>query len=347
VTPSPEPIPQDRASAIIQSYLGLGGAASTPGPLPHQALCAEVLRAILWSHWSVDGQPAYVTRLLGGAARALLPWQGTLDDEAVRSTLDELEAIGDFAAVPGGRWAPAPLRLVEMPVISRWLMLGGVPASQLPPQLQSTIERSGVARLIPARARADWSNIDTVPEREWLRPPPGDLRAWAQDVVAGAQLDPAGSLTAEIYAPAYALPAVDQFHRWRQSAERLPDGRFLARTRLRRGGASYYIAQVTRGVIAAAGRPHLGDGDIRRLMYGLDALASRPVRVRVERRRTDWRFRFGSELPRAEHRLLLALGREEPREDGRYYPRWWTVRSGHEQAVIIALGTLGVEVKVL
>jgi hypothetical protein len=321
------PISDECARSLVRKALGVP-ASDTFDSRIGPALCAEVLRATLWSLWSVERRPVYVTRLLGSAARLLLPWpQDKMESrpaiaEQLRATLQELEIVGDLVALPGGRWAPAPLRSVHLPAINRHIILGGVPTRLLPAQLRATIERAGTVRLAPVPASD--LKIDTIPEHEWLRMPSGDLAAWTRTVLDTTGLAPAGDLAVEIYAPAAASAGADQYHRWQQRADRLPDGLYLARNRTRRGSIAHYIGRIVAGRIDGAGTPALGDGDVRR--------------------RGMWRVELRSELPQAEQRLFLAVGREDVRPDGRYYPRWWEISLQYMPTARNALIALGVQI---
>mgnify|MGYP005842156131 CR=1 FL=1 len=336
------------ARALVRKALGVPASDNFDrdiGP----ALCAEVLRAALWSLWSVEQRPVYVTRLLGSAARLLLPWPQDETEgrpaiaEQLRATLQELEIVGDLAALPRGGWVPAPLRSVHLPAIHRHIILGGVPTRLLPARLQATIERTGTVRLVPVPASD--LKIDAIPEHEWLRRPSGDLAAWTRTVLDTTELGSAGDLAVEIYAPTAASAGADQYHRWQQRADRLPDGLYLARKRIRRGSiVHYYIVRIVAGRIDGAGTPALGDGDARRLMYGLDLLAKKPVRVLAQQRRGLWRVTLRSELPQAEQRLFLAIGREDVRPDGRYYPRCWELSLQYMPTARSALIALGVQI---
>ncbi len=343
-----QPASGEEARGAVLRALGLSHQAYTDvlGP----SLCAEALRAALWAEWSAASQPVYVTRLINAAARMLLPWRecaedgAPADDEQLRTALQELEVIGDLAGLPGGRWAPAPLRLVPLPAIGRHLLLGGTPTKMLSPSLQAVIERAGVARLVRADPKSLGLKLDTLPAQEWLRTPSADLRTWTCSVLDTPCDEEAGDLAVDVYAPAACVRGADQFHRWTQRVDRLPDGKYLARSHTRRGSTAYYIVQIARGRVETAAQPRLGDGDVRRLMYGLDMLAGNPVRVLAERRRDQWSFELRSELPRAEHRLFLTIGRERARTDGRYYPRWWDVPTPYVGAACDALRDLGVRI---
>lgn len=335
--------------ALLQA-LGLTSLSTSAPPGP--ALCAETLRTALWADWGATAQPVYITRLINAAARTLLPWQETLSEdgeglsEQLRNALQEMELIGDVAALPGGRWSPTPPRIVHVSAISRWLLLGGPPSRDLPRQAGAAVERAGIARLLRLPPGELDLATDEVPEREWLRAPAESLDAWGSAVLERSTLTPAGELDIEVYAPAAAYPAATQFDRWKLPTAKLADGRYLARMRTRRGAKAHYIVQQTGGRAIAAGPPLLGDGDVRRLQYALDLLAHNPVRVIGTRQRDRWTFKLQSALPRAEHRLLLALGREQTRSDGKYYPRWWDIPSSYVPRAEKALRDLGISVEV-
>lgn len=346
---APQSVTGEFAKASVLEALGMKSqeATNTIGP----ALYAEVIRAALWAEWSSTGRPVYSTRLLNGAARTLLPWQEAQNAEygslleQLRNTLQEMEIIGDLTEVPGGRWAPTPPRVVQFPVLGRWLLLGGQPARHLPKQALETIERTGVARLLPCDPSSVGLKVDSVAEHEWLRTPAENLEVWARAVLEASSLGEVGEIDVELYAPAaVGLRETNQFSRWTGRKDRIPDGRYLARTNTRRGSRIWYIVQLTKGSVTLAGPPSLGDGDVRRLQYGIDKMVGNPVRVSAVYHHDELQLKLGSELPRAEHCLLLAIGRLHTPPDGKYYPRWWHIPIRYATKAQEALGALGIKV---
>jgi len=344
----PSSITARQARIAILQTLGIGDI-SDQGIVIE--LCAEALRTALWSVWSATQKPVYTTRLLNIAERILAPWM--VSDDApesgeLRNTLDELlqemELIGDIAALPGGYWTPAPLRVVRFIHIHRWLLLGGYPSRLLSQEANAAIEHTGVARLLKCAPMMVGLEGDELPELEWRSVPEGDLVEWSKTVLEQSPLAPVGELQAEIYAPALAERGAFQYHRWRPLPQGLPNGRYLARTALRYGALTCFIVEIQHGRIVAAGPPRLGDGDVRRLQYGLDLLAGNPVQVIVTKSHNDWHFKVHSALPRAEHRLLLAIGRDISNSE-RYYPRWWKVPAQYAAQVQQALQGLGILLK--
>ena len=342
-------ISQAQAQELVLKSFGFISAKAPDWP----SIYAEALRLALWSNWQQSEQPVYVTRLLNAAERLLVPWQSqnSQEDTELRETLrlvlEELELVGDVASLPGGHWVPAPLRLVEMADVERTLILGGLPTRYMPGKLRLALSRTGISRLASCemiRGTPELAHIGMVAEREWLRMPEDDLSPWAQQLLAAAVLEPAGNLIVEVYAPAHTSKRSSQYFRWIQPSRAMQDGRYLARSRMRRGSLTHYIILLERGsVVAAANLPSDG-GAIRRLMYGLDLLAANPVQVKVQGSEVQSCIVIESDLPLAEQRLLLAFGREEVRQDGKYYPRRWTVPPQYMPRVEKALRDLGIRI---
>ncbi len=323
------------------------------GSLTPLSVRGEALRAALWALSAEASEPVYVTRLLH-AARPLagaMPFE-TVEDErdgdpALRllgGALAELHAIGDVASLPRGRWLPAPLRCVPLVAVRRWLLLGGWPTSRLPTALRQSMEHNGVARLLVEAPAELGFPLPVQDQDDWARAPRESLADWTRGVIQGATLrhfdDP--QVTFDCYAPSVALNSL-QYYRWVTDSKTLPDGRYLARQRAKRGPTSYSLVEVRSGKVVATGSLDLREGDVRRLIYGLDFLAGHPVRVRVTRTRTAWIFELRNELPSAEHRLFTALGRLHLSPDGSYYPRRWEVAARY--AVQAARALLRLEVR--
>lgn len=350
MTDGMQPISAEQAIEMIRQGLSIAAPSELSDSVAPPELCAELLRVSLWSSWESERRPIYVTRLLNAAARALLPAAALREEgntpiqDLLRNTLEALEVIGDFVELPGGRWAPAPLRRVPIQATDRSLLLGGPPTSQFSLPMRALVERAGVARFLPTKALPTLTSIDMLPEEEWLRLPDDDLRTWAQHVLIAANLEPAGDLEVEVYAPGTATPGSDQFFRWLRGDSRMRDGRYLVRHRMRRGSNSHLVAELVRGRPQAAGPLSLGDGDLRRLMYGLDLIAGNPVRVLARRQQKQWNLILRSALPQAEQRLLLALGQELPRIYDKYYPQQWNIPIQYAQRMIDALSVLGIQV---
>lgn len=276
--------------------------------------------------------------------------QPGLDQDPLRAVVEELEELGDIAALPHGRWVPAPLRAVPLSATNRWLLVGGCPTHALPAALQEALEYTGPARMLRDDPAALGAALPVQPEADWCRLPGEDLAGWTRHVMASVQIRPAedAERLLECYAPGVpGLPgfwSTVQLRRWTLRVDRLPHGRYLVRQR-RPFGYSYAIAQVVGGTVVGLGELPPGERDVRRLQYGCDLLAGKPVRARVHQHADGtYEVRLGNELPGAERRLFTALGRLLPNENGKYYPRRWKIDATCAQQAVRVLRRLGIQV---
>ncbi len=340
--------PVDLAT-VIRRHLGLP-AAGAPDPL---ALLAAALRAALWGI-SGGKKPAYVTRVLSAAARQLPPpllSSISIDTgeraatEVLRTAFDELAALGDVSELPQGYWLPAPLRVVPLTEARRWLLVGGVPTSILPEPLRRALHHAGGGRLLDAALHDMGIALPEQRLDDWIGRPSQPLQSWAAEALAQAPLLSVGEVADgwEVYHPESASRL--QYYRWRPVTGPLPDGRYLARSPLGWGPSRYRVVGLRGGRIVDSGALALGRGDLRRLLYGLDALARRPTQVTLRQDRHAAVLEIRNALPAPESRLLQALGRVELPDDGKFYPQLWHLPAAHIAEVARALAELGVEVR--
>jgi hypothetical protein len=116
-------------------------------------------------------------------------------------------------------------------------------------------------------------------------------------------------------------------------------GTYLSREELPFGGKRYLAMEIAKGQINGIRTMPLTD--FRRLMYGLDLLAAKPVSVEEIPGPVETTFVLRSELPQAEQRLLAALGRLKMSED-KYYPRNWMFHQYHAAEIKKRLAKLGI-----
>jgi hypothetical protein len=251
------------------------------------------------------------------------------DDSDIRSrlrnTLNELDGAGDVVSLANGRWLPAPTREVRLgtPDDTR-LLVGGMPTSLLPAELSSRVRHHGAFRRTTGGTVATELALPMESRDSWVGVGPADLKTWTQSVFEGdyeAFTEGNDSGRFSIYAPQSARPGTPQLRRWVDRPEKL-SGRFLGRRELPFGMRQYRAVEVVQGRIARLMRLRLGAGDLRRLMYGLDALAKNAVAVEYEISGDEISVILRSEIPRPEQRLFAALGQLSfPPE--KYYPRTW------------------------
>lgn len=335
-----------------------------------QTICAEALRAGLWSLSNEGTNPVYISRLLSIVHRLVEPIltsntpladehlkyfassnsttnplfqkQNTIS-KLLRSTLDELELLGDTVSLPHGYWLPAPLHFVTLPAIRRWILVGGPPSMCFPNPLHLAVEYSGPTRFL-IHDPVEFGFRDVVQsEEEWYHLPQGSIDVWARHILLNAKLQSIEALgtSCEFYAP-NARGASDnlQYFRWIDDARSLVDGRYLIRFKLKGFTSHYAIAEIQQSKITATGSIELGEGDIRRLLYGIDAFVGHPVKVQITKKGDSWLFPLNSELPKAEHRLFTALGYLHLPSDGRYYPRTWEIPAEYAIQAVQALQRL-------
>lgn len=307
----------------------------------------ELLRSVTWA-FSAKAKQVHISRILNAAIPCwrLLSELQTESDETLRHRLREaLEALrdaGDLVEAASGRWSPSATRLVSLAEGGDQLLVGGAPISILP-LVADDVEHHGPFRIVKHSGRLG----DILPRETleaWTRLPPVDvtLTKWSIDLLDAIErvpYTPNSTESFEYYMPAMARRSASQFNRWRDDC-----GKFSGTALVRR--ARIYGAREFRVVDLVEGRPvRIGEipfGEVRRLMYALDAVAGNPVTVKRKRVRDGVLWIFTSELPRPEQRLLAALGTlEVPVE--RVYERRWTIRRGEEVA-LKRLQRLGIEV---
>jgi hypothetical protein len=177
----------------------------------------------------------------------------------------------------------------------------------------------------------------------WVGPFPGDLKAWTQSVFEGDYevfTEANDGRQFSLYAPQTARPGALQAKRWVDRPDKL-SGRFLGRRDLPFGIRQYRAVEVVNGIIARVMIPRLGTGDLRRMMYGLDALAGNPVVVEHDTRGDEFDIVLGSEVPRPERRFFAALGTLSVPPD-KYYPRTWRFPRKYAGEIRNRLSALGV-----
>jgi hypothetical protein len=335
--------------------------------LSSQTFFAEVLRVVLWALSHEGMNPVYTTRLLHRAYHMIaldprliesasafgestspldgVTWEDGLPQK-LRHTLDELELLGDVASLAHGYWLPTPLHFVPLPAIRRWILVGGSPLYRFPQPIKNVVAYSGTARFL-LNDPADFGLQSALcTEREWCRMPHEEVDTWAYRTLFTPALQPVEDLapSVEFYSPqTHATHA--QYFRWVNDRSVLKDDRYLIRSRSKAQILHYVVAEVIRGKIVASSPVSLGEGDIRRLLYGIDALVGCPTQVRVTHTGDSWFFSLRSELPRAEYRLFTALGRLHVSPDGQYYPRLWEISSAHVTQAIKALTRLAIRLE--
>lgn len=292
--------------------------------------CA-LLRSCVWALTGGE-RPVHVLKLLNLAVDAS-PDSVLAGDEMgsteirsrLRTSLDELAEAGDLVSLANGRWLPAPTREVRLgSADDARLLVGGFPTSLLPSELSAEVHHNGAFRRMTGERLARELALPFEPYDSWVGPFPADLKTWTQSVFEGnyeAFTEAKDGRQFSLYAPQSARPGALQAKRWVDRPEKL-SGRFLGRRDLPFGIRQYRAVEVVNGVVSRVMILRLGTGDLRRVMYGLDAVAGNPVVVENDTRGHEYVIVLGSEVPRPERRFFAALGMLSVPPD-KYYPRTW------------------------
>jgi hypothetical protein len=314
------------------------------------AIDCALLRSCVWALTGGE-RPVHVLKLLNLAVD-ISPDSILADDEMrsadtrsrLRTCLDELTEAGDLVSLANGRWLPAPMREVRLgSADDARLLVGGFPTSLLPSELSVEVHHNGAFRRTMGERLARELALPLESYDSWVGPFPGDLKAWTQSVFKGdyeAFTEVNDGRQFSLYAPPNARQGALQAKRWVDRPEKLA-GRFLGRRDLPFGIRQYRAVEVVSGVIVRVMIPQLGTGDLRRLMYGLDALAGNPVLVENDTRGDEFVIVLGSEVPRPERRLFAALGTLTVPVD-KYYPRTWRFPRKYTGEISSRLSALGV-----
>ncbi len=298
--------------------------------------CA-LLRSCAWA--LTDGvRPVHVLRLLNLAST--LHFSGDVSRARLKEALGELSDCGDLAELSGGQWVPAPTREVLLGTADDMrLLVGGFPTSLLSVEQASQIEHTGPYRKLKGDTLS--RELDLAPQSldAWTGHVPEDLREWTQSALQGnyERHRPTGR-SIDVYAPELSPCSTPQAFRWVERTDKL-EGAYLSREELPFGGRRYLAVQIAKGQIR--GIRTMPATDFRRLMYGLDLLAAKPVAVEEIPGSLETSFILKSELPQPEQRLFGALGRLVV-SDGKYYPRTWMFHHDHAVEIKKRLAQLGV-----
>ncbi len=316
-------------------------------------------------------EPVYVTRLINLVRSQLRPlWpdlhaasmaptpsgEDTIQPDPVLHVLEMLHRVRDVANLGHGYWLPSPTRFVLLPS-GPVLVVGGSGTEQLRARFDIHPRVSGISRVVqreklPQATRRDptlWQSWESWLGR-WMG---GALRDWTRGILEQARRTLAESGTkladVDVYVPQQ-RPRDLQYFRWisiHDLAEPPPD-LVLCRSRWQALGPRVYWF----GTIKMVGdTPYLIEESamersmVPRLLYGLDLLAGAPTTATIATEGNDHILTLRNWLPPEEHRLLLALGRDESQRPGRL-PMTFRVDADDSETVLEALADLGIRVTV-
>lgn len=256
------------------------------------------------------------------------------DKDAVRKVLDELERAGDVFSAPGGKVAPAPLRLVELSE-KQYTVFGGIPGSRIRSELSDVeLTGEGIQRwlslgdsereefegaviamggllLSPER----WAGLDRILAcgEEWLEEISG--RFEFEKTGPGSH----GDLPLEqwsVYCPDPSVP--QQQRRWVRGGREGATGNLW---RNRHAGGWWIYAWCEENSPAESDSLALRQDDALRTAYSLDAGKEATLGF-LWRDGEEVELEVDAFLPLAEYRFLNLAGRQERREEGGYRYRF-------------------------
>lgn len=339
--------------------------------IPIHTIQTEALRVALWMHSAQGTQSVHINRILRAAQRLLRPiWvqrgktdevysladgnddidfladvreDAGLDDRLYvlhRDALNELDAIGDIVELPYGYWMPAPLRVVALPKSGSWLLVGGIPTNCLPASVRAYLKHSNFARLLSRAPDALDFRCAQQSFTTWSDQPADKLLVWTERILHETILESFSSMEGcYLYVPS---PGQTQEARWKKEYQHIKDGRYLAR--IRRGAQTHYrVVLLKQHDIMLWGEIVWGIRDPQRLCYDLDALSGCPVSIHEKRVSNGYILTINNALPKAEQRLLIALGRVNTQKSTHYHSNW-TISTEHIMDVREALQQIGVKI---
>lgn len=364
-------------AALLEPYgsSSIGGAEDTP-PDP---VIADQLRGALtdeaYRGVELAARAVYVRRLTNRVRNQLSPaWpelerqrhsrpsqqdqrrEGDSQPDSIRRVLEALWELREVDNLGDGYWLPVPTRCVEFGGSSEdVLVIGCEPLVALRRRLHVTVRQNWIARTVKLsslpphirNAAQYWQTLDA-----WLGSPPSDLVSWTHVQLAQARrrltIAPAGVTEFEVYAPTEARTQY-QVHRWLEAKRlrRVPkdivlcranEGRFVGRRRYWLGTMIEY-----KGTRMPESEVPVPFSDLRRLMYGLDAIAGTPTSARWKTKSTGITLKIGSPLPPEERRLLFALGRDRSERAG-WLPLVLEVPKEYDHALVKCLAGLSLSI---
>jgi len=298
--------------------LGLSGATPTSNQI-----IAEYLRHALHtlSHSSTTVQPVFVTKLINQVKRQLSPlgqgFQKTDSDDPIRHVLDQLEQVGDVAELGNGYWLPAPLRLVRL-LNGQILLIGGIDTKSLQTRFGKNIQPIGFIRRLQSKDTTHFvqEGIHWQGFENWVGEAEADICTWTRNLLDEAckRLKPSSSdLTDfEVYMPRLCKNNL-QYYRWIPAQKLAFAPKDIVLCRFKQTFVTYYLGMLTGEKPVRLHRETRLEQDIeiRKLLYGLDALYQCPTNAKFEQlNEKQGKLIFRSWLPATQRRLLLALGHE-------------------------------------
>ncbi len=258
----------------------------------------------------------------------------------LRYALGVMNLMREAQELERGFWFPTPLRIV--PIDAQAIIVGVVPTNELQRHFQR-VTRAGYARVLPQE------DAQPLPHQEldnWLGLKIRDSVAWSEMQIEEAQASMGPSIhsgNAQFFTVTTKRSSlgITTYPRWADtpSSSLAAHGVVLCRERIGRESFRHFLGRVKgERLVAESLRPR----DPVRIQFGLAALSGKPITVSVITHGGNSTFHIPTNLPRAEHQLMVALGIREMSAVGKAY----RVSGGAFVELIAArLRSLGCEVR--
>jgi hypothetical protein len=256
-----------------------------------------------------------------------------------RYGLAALQLVGEIQQLPGGYWLPTPVRTV--PLLRQALVVAPTTTARLQHEFPG-VRRAGLARVAAADV------VSTLPEQDldgWLGQSCYDARAWGSTELSTLveQMRPTVSHLALEYfhvtSESKAGQRTTRFSWINEPKTSLPDRQDMYLCRERVGRQSYRHCLISRGkgvIRAEASVPY----SPTRLQYAIAAMQGNAIRICFSETNEMCRITFSESLPRAEFRLLAALGKKVAQS---HWQRVYEMEAPFAPVVLERLACLGCE----
>lgn len=303
-----------------------------------EVVIAEYIRYLLTIE-TQDYRPIHINRIIRQISNRFHPLLEEvdvspiqdLDKNLVSVVLEKLVAIKEIEHIGNGFYLPTPTRIVPLPS-GRGLILSSLPFKELTSLYGITIIFSGICRMILEKDYKNSHKKITIKNGfnieqqfiDWIEVSNHFILDWMKSNLEFVQkkLKPTYSTTesVEIYNP-LASSSNLQALRWtclEKNMSFLQDMIFLCRTKTlpRRHWLSHI--QIIQNKPTLVSEMDIPTKDIRRYMYGMDALWNKATIVYVNKYDQDSiSLLFQNPLPDEEMRFFLSLGTDISKDKGK------------------------------
>jgi hypothetical protein len=347
-----------RAIWLLSSELGIKYEDEfLEAPTPY--LVAELVRKILSDAFARAAKMAIYKTVVSNRARRVLGalWPqhfgnatdyGIGQDDPVNNIIELLAGIGDILELGRGYIMPSSLRIVSLH--ERPLIICGFPICTFAQEFNANVEFEGMTRRFLGEVAATAVHQWSFPH--WLGNPPASTKDWTRNRIDALKTlfkpstQQADDIDVYLPRPNDRQP---QYFRWQRINRARVEFGCSYLFRIAGYGTSYFLGVVEQNgaSVSVAFETPIPRADVLRMQYGLDAIEKAINNCTVDQKKTRTIVELRNWLPDAELRLVMALGVDMSRQQGRLPSRfrfatsdWPTV-----QTALRALGITFTEIR--